>query len=238
VKLLLVDPSSIFRMGMNAALAAAPKVGETADLEVVGACEDGATACALAVALEPDVLVAELHLGDRNGIALARQLGRTAPAVRVLILASHGPEAIVHQALGAGVGGYALKGQPAAEVIAAIRAVGRGELVLPPGVVAPPPRAVGARVEKNGGTHVIERLSQRERQIFDLVIWGSSNKQIAGRLGISIKTVETHRGHINGKLRVHTSADIVRLASLWGLLLGAPGQTNPAGTRTNETLPQ
>ena len=179
----------------------------------------------------PDVVVAELHLGDRNGIALARQLGRTAPAVRVLILASHGPEAIVHQAFGAGVGGYALKGQPPAEVIAAIRRVGLGELVLPPGVVAPPPRAVGARVDKNGGTHVIERLSQRERQIFDLVIWGSSNKQIAGRLGISIKTVETHRGHINGKLRVHTSADIVRLASLWGMLLGG-AESGPAPAPT------
>src|SRR5205814_3149508 len=104
----------------------------------------------------------------------------------------------------------------------AIRSVGRGELVLPAGVAAPPPRVVGAGTDKNGGTHGIERLSQRERQIFDLVIWGSSNKQIAGRLGISIKTVETHRGHINGKLRVHTSADIVRLASLWGILATAP----------------
>jgi DNA-binding CsgD family transcriptional regulator len=102
---------------------------------------------------------------------------------------------------------------------------------------------VGARVDKNG-THGIERLSQRERQIFDLVIWGSSNKQIAGRLGISIKTVETHRGHINGKLRVHTSADIVRLASLWGLFLAGPNQTagEAAGRATmsgsNGTLSQ
>ena len=99
-------------------------------------------------------------------------------------------------------------------------------------------------VDKNGGTHGIERLSQRERQIFDLVIWGSSNKQIAGRLGISIKTVETHRGHINGKLRVHTSADIVRLASLWGLFLAGPNQTaaqeagQAAMSVSNGTLPQ
>jgi DNA-binding NarL/FixJ family response regulator len=240
VKLLLVDPSSIFRMGMKAALAAAPKVGDTGDLEIVGECDDGATACALAVALGPDVVISDLHLGDRNGIALARQLGRTAPAVRVLILTSHGPEAIVHQALGAGAGGYALKGQSPTEIIAAIRSVGVGELVLPAGVAPPPPRLVGARPEKNGGTHAIERLSQRERQIFDLVIWGSSNKQIAGRLGISIKTVETHRGHINGKLRVHTSADIVRLASLWGLFLVAPHQAvGPAATTgSNGTLPQ
>ena len=68
------------------------------------------------------------------------------------------------------------------------------------------------------------------------MVWGSSNKQIAGRLGISIKTVETHRGHINGKLRVHTSADIVRLASLWGMLLVAPSHA-PAATN-GTTLPQ
>ena len=165
MKLLLVDRSSIFRMGMKAALAAAP---EAADLEVVGECEDGATASAMAVALGPDVVVSDLDLGDRNGIALARQCGHKAPAVRVLILTSYGPEAIVHQALGAGAGGYALKRQPPAEIIAAIRSVGRGELVLPAGVAAPPPRVVGAGVGKNGGTQGIERLSQRERQIFDL----------------------------------------------------------------------
>jgi len=234
VKLLLVDPSSIFRLGMRAALAAEPAAR---NLEVVGECDDGATGCALAVALGPDMVVAELHLGDCNGIALARHLGRAAASVRLLILTSHGPEAIVHQALGAGAGGYALKGQSPTEITAAIRSVGRGDLVLPAGVAAPPPRVVGARPEKNdGSTHAIERLSQRERQIFDLVIWGSSNKQIAGRLGISIKTVETHRGHINGKLRVHTSADIVRLASLWGLFLGAPNPVAASGS--NGTLPQ
>jgi two-component system, NarL family, response regulator NreC len=231
VKLLLVDPSSIFRMGLRAALAETPGGG---DLKVVGECADGATALALAATLAPDLVISDLHLGDRNGIALGRELGRLAPPVRVLILATHGPEAIVHQAFSAGVVGYALKSQTADELVAAIRSVGLGEPVLPPGVSVPPPRVVGG--EKSGVTHAIERLSQRERQIFDLVVWGSSNKQIAGRLGISIKTVETHRGHINGKLRVHTSADIVRLASLWGMLATAPSQS--AANGTNGTLRQ
>jgi DNA-binding NarL/FixJ family response regulator len=225
VKLLLVDPSSIFRMGLRAALAEASAAD---DLQVVGQCADGATAVTLASALAPDLVISDLHLVDGNGIALCRELGRVAPSARVLILATHGPEAIVHQALSAGAGGYALKGQAADEVVAAIRGVGCGELVLPPGISAPPPRAVGT--EKHVTTHAIERLSQRERQIFDLVVWGSSNKQIAGRLGISIKTVETHRGHINGKLRVHTSADIVRLASLWGMLATAPAPSVVNGT--------
>jgi two-component system response regulator NreC len=128
----------------------------------------------------------------------------------------------VHQALGAGAAGYILKSQSPDEILSAVRAVGNGEVVLPPGVAAPPPRPVGRSDRNRPIVHAIERLSQREREIFDLVVWGASNKQIAGRLGISIKTVETHRGHINGKLRVHTSADIVRLASLWGMIAPQP----------------
>ena len=120
--------------------------------------------------------------------------------------------------------GYVLKGQAPEEVLAAVRAVARGELVLPPGVLRQPAASRRPeRLQPNTSFTRIERLSQREREIFDLVaLPGASNKQIAGRLGISIKTVETHRGHINGKLRVHTSADIVRLASLWGMIFRPP----------------
>jgi two-component system response regulator NreC len=231
VNLLLVDSSTIFRMGLRAALAAAP---EATGLTVIAECGEGRQARELALALVPDVVITDLNLPDLNGIALTRELARAVPTVRVLMLAGHGPAAIVHQAVGAGVAGYALKAQPAAEIVAAIAAVGRGELVLPPGIAVPAAGAAG-RGERNGTSHSIERLSQRERQIFDLVVWGSSNKQIAGRLGISIKTVETHRGHINGKLSVHTSADIVRLASLWGML--ASGASNPVPAAV-DGLPQ
>ena len=229
MKLLLVDSSTIFRVGVRATLAEMP---EGADLSVIAECGEAHHACELAVGLAPDVVVTDFHLPDRNGIALARELGRVAPTARVLLLAPHGPEAIVHQAIRAGAKGYALKGQRPEEIIAATRAVGRGELVLPPGVSVPPPaNAVGGK--HNGVGQPIERLSQRERQIFDLVVWGSSNKQIAGRLGISVKTVETHRGHINGKLSVHTSADIVRLASLWGMLM----PFGPAKVGSTEAVP-
>jgi DNA-binding NarL/FixJ family response regulator len=228
VNLLLVDSSTIFRMGLRAALAAAP---EATGLTVVAECGEGRQARELALALVPDVVITDLNLPDLDGIALTRELARTVPTARVLMLAGHGPVAIVHQAIGAGVSGYALKAQPAAEIVAAIAAVGRGELVLPLGIAVP----AAGRGERNGASHSIERLSQRERQVFDLVVWGSSNKQIAGRLGISIKTVETHRGHINGKLSVHTSADIVRLASLWGML--ASGASGPVAAAV-DGLPQ
>ncbi|HZL20622.1 MAG TPA: response regulator transcription factor, partial [Polyangia bacterium] len=184
MNLLLVDSSTIFRMGLRAALAAAP---EATGLTVIAECGEGGQARELALALVPDVVVTDLNLPDLNGIALTRELARAVPTAKVLLLAAHSPVAIVHQAIGAGAGGYALKAQPPAEIVAAIGAVGRGELVLPPGIAVPVAGASG-RGERNGAAHAIERLSQRERQIFDLVIWGSSNKQIAGRLGISIKT--------------------------------------------------
>ncbi len=232
MKLLLVDGSTIFRMGFRALCAT------TEDLSLVGECGDAAEACVQAAALAPDVLVTDLHLPDRNGVALARELSRTMPAVRVLLLAPQGPEAIVHQALAAGATGYVLKGQPPDDVLSGVRAVGRGEMVLPLGITPPAPRPVGRNERNRAVAHAIERLSQRERQIFDLVVWGNSNKQIAGRLGISIKTVETHRGHINGKLRVHTSADIVRLASLWGMLSAPTAATNGTGGAVAHELPQ
>jgi DNA-binding NarL/FixJ family response regulator len=218
MKLLLVDSASLFRAGLKLALI---EVDGAGDMEVAGECSAGATAVQMAAALAPEVVVSDLYLDDHNAIALARDLKRVVPSVRLLVLASHGGEAIVHAALAAGAGGYALKTQQASEIVAAIRTVGCGELVLPPGI--PEPTGKKAQTGKPPYAQGIDRLSHRERQIFDLVIWGSSNKQIAGRLGISVKTVETHRGHINGKLRVHTSADIVRLASLWGMLVPVTG---------------
>jgi len=224
LKLLLVDGSTIFRMGFRALCAT------TEDLSLAAECGDGEQARQLAASVVPDILVTDLHLPDRNGLALSRELSRTTPSLRVLFLSAHAPEAIIHQALATGATGYALKSQSADDILAAIRATGRGEMVLPPGVTPPPPRPTGRGERNRAVAHAIERLSERERQIFDLVVWGSSNKQIAGRLGISIKTVETHRGHINGKLRVHTSADIVRLASLWGML-AAPAPTEANGVQ-------
>jgi DNA-binding NarL/FixJ family response regulator len=231
LKLLLVDGSTIFRMGFRALCAT------TEDLSLAGECGDGEQARLLAASVAPDVLVTDLHLPDRNGLALSRELSRTMPSIRVLVLSAHAPEAIVHQALAAGATGYTLKSQSAEDVLAAVRTVSRGEMVLPPGVTPPPPRPAGRGERNRVVAHAIERLSERERQIFDLVVWGSSNKQIAGRLGISIKTVETHRGHINGKLRVHTSADIVRLASLWGML-SAPAPTEGNEVNGVNELPQ
>jgi DNA-binding NarL/FixJ family response regulator len=223
VKVLLVDASAIFRMGLKAALA-----GSAGAVTVVGEAADGRQAIALFGELTPDVVVTDLHLPDRNGIALTRELRHVDPAARVLILAAHAPHPLVHQAIAAGASGYVLESQSPEEILAAVGEVARGGSSYPAGITPPEAGRPGSRNERTTPLHAIDRLSQRERQIFDLVVWGASNKQIAERLGISIKTVETHRGHINGKLRVHTSADIVRLASLWGMLLPVPSAPEQA----------
>lgn len=123
MKVLLVDASEIFRMGLRAALADAPGSG---DLAVVGECSSGHQACEVSAALVPDVVVTDLHLPDQSGIALARDLRRSDPHARVLILAPLGPESVVHQAVAAGASGYALKGQSPEAIVGAIRDVGRG----------------------------------------------------------------------------------------------------------------
>ena len=225
MKLLLVDSSPIFRAGLRAAIREAPG---TDDLTVVGEASDGPSSARLVAGLEPDLVVSDLHLDDSNGIELAQLLGRTAPSVRVLILTSYGPEVLVHQALAAGAAGFVLKQESGATVVAAIRRVGRGELVVPPGISEPRRAATG--ITDATGLPKLVRLSPREREVFDLVVWGNPNRKIATRLGISLKTVETHRGHINSKLQVHTTADIVRLASLLGMLIPASAPVEKLGS--------
>lgn len=222
MKVVLVDGSTVFRMGFRAALTS---VG-AGDISIAGEFGTGAEACAVAGSLNPDVLITELSLPDQNGIAIARAVKRALQSVRIVILTTHAPDAFVNYGIGAGADGYVLKGQSPVEVIAAIRAVHGGELVLPSGAGSPPATTpAGRRARKTLRT--TDRLSAREQQIFELVVAGSGNKQIAQSLGITAKTVETHRAHIYEKLRVHTSADIVRLASLWGLI--GPGSTGDFG---------
>jgi DNA-binding NarL/FixJ family response regulator len=118
-----------------------------------------------------------------------------------------------------GARGHVFKTQPPSEIVAAIRDVARGRQVLSAAANEVAPRFASAAA--------LDRLSAREREIFNLIIWGQTNKQVAIRLGISVKTVETHRSHINGKLQVHSAAELVRLASLCGALTenGPPPDT-------------
>jgi two-component system response regulator NreC len=241
VKIALADSSKVFRMGLRAVLA------EASDLTVVADVGDGAGILAAAASQSIDVVVCDLDLPDRSAILLASALREVAPTTRVLVLAAGATDSNVKQTLLAGVVGYVLKWQSPAEIVQAIRDVAAGRRVLPirnEGLGNLGNEGLGheglgqndglgtsaglARPANRAGA--LDRLSAREREIFDLIIWGQTNKQVAVKLGISVKTVETHRSHINGKLQVHSAAELVRLASLCGVLISPGASATPSGS--------
>jgi DNA-binding NarL/FixJ family response regulator len=205
LRLALIDDHILFREGLRALLHTKP------DLRVVAEASDATQAVQVLDETQPEVAIMDVALPGDNGVTLTRELRRRLPQMRVLILSMHEATDFVAQALGAGALGYALKDQRAEEIVDAIRSVARGQSYLSPRI----PRSVverAAAASASGGGP-LETLSPREREIFDLLIQGASTASVAATLGISAKTVETHRGHINKKLGVHSTAELIRLAA-------------------------
>jgi len=205
----LVDDHPVFREGLRHLLANEP------GLEVVGEAGDARGACAIANTAKPAVIVIDVALPDGDGIAATQEILRHSPRTRVLALTMHTGEFFVSRAFSAGVGGYAIKTQAPEEIIGAVCAVARGETYVPP-------RFSHLVTRRNGHsttpTTPFEDLSKREQEIFDLILRGFTNEGMARALFISVKTVETHRSHINRKLRVHSTGELIRLAAMHGLL--------------------
>jgi len=209
LRIVLVDDHHLFRAGVKAAIAL-----HADDIEVVGEANDARSALTVVEATLPDVVVLDLSLPGSDGIAVTKDVLRGRSRVKVLILTMHKGPHFVRQALAAGASGYALKDQRPDSVIEAIRTVVRGEVYISPAIS----RAALDQEGKPDGDGVLSRLSAREREIFSLIVQGFRSQEIAKELCISIKTVETHRSHINQKLGVHSTGEIVRLAALRGLL--------------------
>jgi two-component system response regulator NreC len=165
----------------------------------------------LAESKQPDVVTVDVSLPGVDGIAATRELCRRRPESRVLVLSMHVEPYMVTRAIGAGALGYAFKTDPADEVLAAVRSVARGQRFLSKSIEG---SVDGAGTEEGP----IAQLSQREREVFQLLVRGFSNQRAAKELCISIKTVETHRSHIHHKLGVHSVAELIRFAARHGLL--------------------
>jgi two-component system response regulator NreC len=212
-RLVLIDDHPLLREGLRRVLSAQP------DLEVVGEAASAREGYAVVDAVRPDVALVDLALPGTDGVAATRELRRRQPRCRVLILSMHVDEALAVQALSAGANGYATKDQPADAVIEAVHMVGRGETYLSPRLSR---EAIldhlRPRRHAPPAADPLAELSAREREIFGLAVRGFSNEGIAGELVISVKTVETHRAHINKKLGVHSTAELVRFAARHGLL--------------------
>jgi two-component system response regulator NreC len=210
IRIVLVDDHQLFRAGLRSLLAAEPA------FSVVAEAGDAREACAQVEAVEHDLVVVDVTLPGSNGIALIRELKRRQKRLPVLVLTMHQHADFVVDAFAAGANGYALKLQSEAEIFEAIRATAGGGRYLAPAV---------ADLVRSSDIHpqrsLLSSLSAREREIFDLLVRGYTNADVAKQLFISVKTVETHRTRILRKLDVHNIGDLVRLAARHGLIAAA-----------------
>jgi two-component system, NarL family, response regulator NreC len=213
LRLALIDDHQVFRDAFKTLLEGLP------GLSVVAEASEARAAYPILDSAKPDVAVVDVSLPGLDGISATRELTQRYPGFRVMMLTAYSGEDYVIRALSAGAGGYALKAQPAAEIIEGIRSVARGERYLAPAVSAMViPKLNSGKKTLSSGQNPLDGLTAREREIFNLVVRGFSNVGMAEELCISIKTVETHRANINRKLRVHSSAQLVRFAALRGLV--------------------
>jgi DNA-binding NarL/FixJ family response regulator len=212
IRLFLADDHPIVLAGLRNLVQSEP------DVELVGEATTGWAAVKAIRESKPDVAVLDISMPELNGILVARRVAEECPNVRILILTFHEDRAYVHQALQAGVRGYVLKRTAAETLLHAIRAVYVGGLYVDPSIagrIFDSKEARGTRTF-DGGTPI--SLTDRESEVLKLAALGFTNKEIAGRLGIGIKSVETYKSRGSEKLGLRTRADIVRFASAEGWL--------------------
>ena len=207
IRILLADDHVIVRQGFRMILAA------QADMEILGEASNGREAVEQAERLQPDVVVMDVAMPDLNGIEATRRMATAAPRARVLALSMHKDSVYVREILKAGARGYLLKDAFDRDLLAAVRAVARGEGYLSP--------SVSDAVLNDYRRHVtdpLDLLTSREREVLQMIAEGKTNKEVATTLGLSVYTVDAHRGRIMEKLNVHSASELVRVALRHGLV--------------------
>jgi DNA-binding NarL/FixJ family response regulator len=211
MKIILIDEQQSYRESMGIALWQEARIFVSAHGDAVRPFHG------LIESEPPDLLVLDIILRDTDAISAVRELHRRGCAPRTLILTSQSNIAFVRDAFRAGADGYALKSQPLDGILEAMRLAAAGERYLSPLLPPLPAELAGARPDPTAPVG-LEKLSAREREVFCRIIQGESTRAIAGALCISLKTVETHRLHINRKLDLHSPGQIIRFAALSGLM--------------------
>ena len=189
------------------------------DMLVCGEAGNGREAIRLAQELLPDVLLMDISMPELNGLKATAKLKRIAPGIKILTLSRHTDEAYLHELLQAGVSGYVLKQSASTELLRAIRAVANGGNYLDPAMTGKIFSGYVAKREKPRGEVRGAKLTSRESETLRQIAWGYSNKEIAEKLDISVKTVEAHKANALRKLNMKSRLDIVRYAVLKGWLL-------------------
>jgi two-component system response regulator NreC len=212
IKVVIADDHAVVREGIKMILSREP------DIEIVGEASNGREALDLVATAKPIVVVMDISMPEMGGIEATRRVKEAYPKVNVLALTMHEDESYVFQLLKAGASGYVLKRGAAQDLVQAIRSAARGEAFLYPSVARSVLADYLKRVQSGEERHRYDGLTDREREILALIAEGLSNQEIAQKLFISIKTVQTHRTHIMEKLDLHNRAQLVRYAIRKGLI--------------------
>lgn len=212
LRILLADDHTIVRHGLRKLLEERP------EWEVVAEAGDGREAVRQAEQHKPDVAIIDVAMPLLNGIETTRQILKKAPATRVLVLSMHADDAYVVQMLQAGATGYLLKDSADVDLIQAVAAVAQGKSFFSPGIARVMLDDYVRQLAEKGVTDRYQTLSEREREIFQLIAEAKANKEIATLLSISPSTVETHRARIMEKLDLHSAAEIVLYAVRRGVI--------------------
>jgi len=213
IRVVLADDHTIVRKGIRSLLE------EEEGIEVVGEAEDGREVLDIAAATEPDVVLMDVTMPSLNGLEATRRLKKALPQVKVLILTMHATEEYVFETLQAGASGYLLKRTAPTELIAAIRAVYQGESFLSPSISKTVIAEYIRQVNKmDTGDVRYQKLTDREREVLQLIAEGHTNKEIAQILCVSSKTVESHRSSLTNKLDMRSPAELTKYAIRKGLI--------------------
>ena len=211
LRVLLADDHALVRAGMRALL------NELPDVDVVAETGDGREALRLVRERKPEIALIDISMPGLNGLEVAERIALEHPTTRVIMVSMHGDDESVRRALVAGAAGYLLKNSDRDELEMALRAVARGDTWLSPSLTK---RVVAAYTQggRPAGDGRFAVLTPRQREVLQLVAEGHSNKEIANRLNVALKTVETHRTELMDRLGIHGVASLVRYAIQVGLV--------------------
>jgi len=210
VRVVLAEDHQMFRQALGQVLA-------QNGIDLLGEACNGREAVELVQQLEPDIIVMDISMPRLNGIEATVQIRSATPQTHVIMLSRYADQKQVVRALRAGADGYLLKNDAVDELLIAISAVDRGDLYISPAILRPVVEGYLAWVEKQGASP-LDRLTDREREVLQLIAEGKSNQAIAQELNLGVRTVETHRANLMNKLDLHHVADVVRFAYRHGIV--------------------
>ena len=208
IKILIVDDHGVLRAGLRALL------NSEKDMQVVGEAASVDEAIVKVMDLQPDVILMDISLSGESGIELTKILTSRDRSIRILMLTIHEDESLLQAAIQSGASGYILKRAVESELTNAIRAVATGDMYIHPAMTR---HLIEAYKEDDSDDETIT-LTSREVEVLKLIVQGNTNRQIAGLLSLSVRTVESHRANIMSKLNLRSRVELVRYAAAHGLI--------------------